>query len=402
MRLYRYCQGYAARTFLIAVAIVGALLLVGGVAKAALPRSTLPATAAIAPAATTTTLTVAPVSQAVQGALVTLTAKVTTQTAAGAAPLAPAGTVQFKDGPDNLSTPVPVVLGPGTGTGTAVGTISQLTVGQHQLSAVFNPSDATVLATSPSQMVPFTVIASATGPAATRTSLTTPSPATVTQDTPVTLQATVSPPTAAGKVQFKDGPADLGGPATVSNGTASETTLIPTVGSHQLTAVFVPNDPAAFSTSPPSQSISLTVTASSQTTTSQAQQSGQSLDGPGPTLLDTHGLTVLNLDVGGSADGGGLTLLGNGGSTGGGLTLLGNGGSTGGGLTLLGNGGSTGGGLTLLSNGGSTGGGLTLLGGGGVADGRGMTVIDGRGLTVLRTEDNRRGGLLTNLLHALL
>ncbi|MCW2570056.1 MAG: hypothetical protein JWO88_114, partial [Frankiales bacterium] len=111
MRLYRYFQGYAARTFLIAVAIVGALLLVGGVAKAALPRSTLPATAAIAPAATTTTLTVAPVSQAVQGALVTLTAKVTTQTAAGAAPLAPAGTVQFKDGPDNLSTPVPVVLG---------------------------------------------------------------------------------------------------------------------------------------------------------------------------------------------------------------------------------------------------------------------------------------------------
>jgi hypothetical protein len=377
MRLYRYFYGYAARTFLIAVAIVGTLLLVGGMAKAAPPRSALPATGALAPAATTTTLTTSPVSQAVQGALVTLTAKVSTQTAAGVAPQAPAGAVQFKDGSDNLSSPVPVVLSPGTNTGTAVGTISQLTVGPHQLSAVFIPSDAAVLATSPSQTVPFMVIASSTGPLATRTSLTTPSPSTVAQDTPVTLQATVSPATAAGKVQFKDGAADLGGPATVSNGTASETTLIPTVGSHQLTAVFLPNDSAAFSTSPPSQPISLTVTAPSQTATSQAQQSGQSLDGPGPTLLDTQGLTVLNLDLGGSADGGG-------------------------GLTLLGNGGATGGGLTLLGNGGATGGGLTLLGNGGAADGRGMTVIDGRGLTVLRTEDNRRGGLLTNLLHALL
>jgi hypothetical protein len=375
MRLYRYFHGYAARTFLIAVAIVGTLLLVGGMAKAAPPRSALPATGALAPAATTTTLTTSPVSQAVQGALVTLTAKVSTQTAAGVAPQAPAGAVQFKDGPDNLSSPVPVVLSPGTNTGTAVGTISQLTVGPHQLSAVFIPSDAAVLAPSPSQTVPFMVIASSTGPLATRTSLTTSSPSTVAQDTPVTLQATVSPATAVGKVQFKDGAADLGGPATVRNGTASETTLIPTVGSHQLTAVFLPDDPAAFSTSP-SQPISLTVTAPSQTATSQAQQSGQSLDGPGPTLLDMQGLTVLNLDLGGSADGGGLTLLGNGEATGGGLTLLGNGGATGGGLTLLGN--------------------------GGVADGRGLTVLDSRGLTVLRTEDNRGGGLLSNLLHALL
>jgi Big-like domain-containing protein len=380
MRLYRFFHEYAAKTFLIAVAIVGALLLVGGVATAALPTSALPVTGAIVPT-TTTTLTTSPVSQAVQGTLVTLTAKVTPQAAAGVAPQVPAGTVQFKDGPNNLGNPVQVVLSTGTtvGTisGTAVGTISQLTVGPHQLSAVFTPSDrAAVFATSTSPTVPFTVIASSTGPVDTRTSLSTSSPSTVAQDTPVALVATVSPPAAAGTVQFKDGTADLGSPAPVSNGTASETTLIPTAGSHQLFAVFTPTDSAAFTTST-SQPISLTVTAPSQAGTSQAQQSGQSLDGPGPTVLDAQGLTVLNLDLGGSADGGGLTLLG-------------------------GQGASGGGGLTLLGNGGATGGGLTLLGNGGVADGRGLTVLDSRGLTVLRTEDNRGGGLLSNLLHALL
>jgi hypothetical protein len=125
--------------------------------------------------------------------------------------------------------------------------------------------------------------------------------------------------------------------------------------------VFTPADSAAFSPST-SQPVSLTVTAPSDAVTPQAQQSGQSLDTPGPTILDVGGLTVL--DLGGSADGGGVTLLGGQGATGGG--------------------------------------GLTLLGGSGVADGRGLTVLDGRGLTVLRTGDNHGGGLLSQLLRALL
>jgi Bacterial Ig-like domain (group 3) len=352
MRLDRFFHQYATRAFLIATAIVGALLLIGGMAKAAPPRGALPVTGALAPTATVTTLTTLPLPPVVQGTMVTLTAKVAPQTAAGVAPQTAAGTVQFKDEITNLGDPVKLT------NGTALGNISQLAVGSRQLSAVFIPTDPAVFAASTSQTVPFVVTART--PTATRTVLTTSSPPTITQATPVSLLATVSPAAAAGTVQFKDGTADLGSPATVSNGTASVTTLLPTVGAHQPTAVFTPTDSTAFSTST-SQAISLTVTAPSETVTPQAQQSGQSLDAPAPTVLDAHGVTVL--DLAGSGDGGGLTLLG----------------------------------------GQGTGdGGLTLLGGSGVVDGRGLTVLNGQGLTVLRTGDNHRGGLISELLRALL
>lgn len=365
MRLYRFFHGYAARAFLIAAAILGALLVVGGMATAAPPRGVLQVTGALAPAATTTTLTTLPASPVVKDTKVTLTAKVASQTAAGAAPQTPVGAVQFKDGTANLGDPVNLI------NGTAVGIISQLPVGTRQLSAVFTPTDPAVFVTSTSQTVPFVVTAPA--PMDTRTVLTSSSPTTVTQTTPVSLLATVSPPTAVGTVQFKDGTADLGSPATVSNGTASVTTLVPTVGSRQLSAVFTPTDSTVFSTSA-SQPISVTVTALPDTVT-QAQQSGQSLDQPGPTVLDAQGLTVVNL--GGSSDGGGLTLLGGQGANGSGLTLLGGQGANGGG-------------------------GLTLLGGAGATDGHGLTVLNGQGLTVLRTGENRGGGLLSELLRALL
>jgi Bacterial Ig-like domain (group 3) len=67
----------------------------------------------------------------------------------------------------------------------------------------------------------------------------------------VTLTATITPTAAAGTVQFKDGTADLGN-RPVSNGTASISTSMLAVGSHQLTAVFTPTNPAAYarSTSP--------------------------------------------------------------------------------------------------------------------------------------------------------
>jgi hypothetical protein len=257
MRTRRFFRRYAARAFLVAVAVLGALS-IGGSANAA-PRAALQVTDFIAPAATTATLTTSPVSQAVQGTLVTLTARVTPQTAAGVAAQAPAGNVQFKDGTDNLGNPVNVV------NGTAVGTISQLPVGARQLSAVFTPSDSTAFTTSTSQTVPFMVIASSTGPAATRTSLSTSSPSTVAQGTPVTLTAAVTPATATGTVQFKDGTANLGNSVTVSNGTASGSTSTLAGGSHELTAVFIPANPAAVSpsTSPP---LTFAITASTGAT----------------------------------------------------------------------------------------------------------------------------------------
>lgn len=85
------------------------------------------------------------------------------------------------------------------------------------------------------------------------TTLMTMSPASpVAPGTPVALIATVTPPTAAGVVQFKDGTNNIGYPVTVTNGTASGTTSRLVIGSHQLTAVFTPTDPAAYgpSTSP--------------------------------------------------------------------------------------------------------------------------------------------------------
>lgn len=337
MRLGRFLHWLAVRAFVVAVAFLGVVFFISGVANATSPRGALQATDVLAPTDTTTTLTTSPVSPVAQGAMVTLTATVTPATAPGA--------VQFKDGTADIGNPVTV------SNGTVSGSTSKLTAGSRQLTAVFTPSDVAAFRTSTSPPVTFVV----TGPTDTKTALTTSPRSSVTQGTPVTLAARVTPKTAAGIVQFKDGTADLGTAVTVSNGTASETTVISTVGSRQLTAVFTPANPATFSPST-SPAVSLTVTESPQSATVQAQQSGQSLDGP----ADGRGLTVL--DLGGLADGRGVTLLDGGGV--------------------------------------SNGRGVTLLDLGGLTDGRGPTVLDGRGLTVLR--DGGRGGLLDGLLRALL
>jgi hypothetical protein len=94
---------------------------------------------------------------------------------------------------------------------------------------------------------------------ATSTTLTASPASPVAQGTPVTLTATVTPAKAAGTVQFKDGTTNLGTPLTITNGAASLTTSTLTTGSHQLTAVFTPTNPAAFSPST-SPAVSLTVT----------------------------------------------------------------------------------------------------------------------------------------------
>jgi hypothetical protein len=66
------------------------------------------------------------------------------------APTNATGTVQFKDGTTNLGTPVPVIGG------IAVGPVSVLGKGQHQLIAVFTPTDPTKFKPSTSNTVTFT------------------------------------------------------------------------------------------------------------------------------------------------------------------------------------------------------------------------------------------------------
>jgi hypothetical protein len=88
------------------------------------------------------------------------------------------------------------------------------------------------------------------GATATHTAVTGPAAAGVGDN--VTLNATVTPNTAVGSVQFLDGAAVLA-TQPVSGGTAQFSTTALTTGSHTITAKFVPTDPTAFggSTSSP-------------------------------------------------------------------------------------------------------------------------------------------------------
>ncbi|MGH3548335.1 MAG: Ig-like domain repeat protein [Pseudonocardiaceae bacterium] len=201
------------------------------------PPVTFAITAPAGAAATSTALTTSPASQAASGTPVTLTATVTPATALGV--------VQFKDGTANLGNPVAV------SNGAASGTTSTLAAGSRSLTAVFTPATPTAFSPSTSPSVTF-VITGTTGATATSTALATSQASPVRPGTAVTLTATISPATAIGTVQFKDGTTNLGNPVVVTNGTASGTTANLAVGSHQLTAVFTPTDPAVFgpSTSP--------------------------------------------------------------------------------------------------------------------------------------------------------
>lgn len=92
----------------------------------------------------------------------------------------------------------------------------------------------------------------------TTTTLTVSPASRVRQGDQVTLTATVTPATAAGTLQFRDRDTNLGSRVAVLNGTASGTTSTLTVGSHRLTAVFTPTDPASLSAST-SPAVRLTV-----------------------------------------------------------------------------------------------------------------------------------------------
>jgi Bacterial Ig-like domain (group 3) len=260
----KFVPWHAAGVCMVPVAVVAASLLIGGVANSAPPEGSPQAADALAAATTTTTtLTVSPVSSVAQSSPVTLTATVSPTTAIGR--------VQFKDGATNLGGLMPV------SNGIASAPSTTLAVGSHSLTAVFIPDNPAAYRTSTSPTVTFVVNAPA-GTTATSTALITSPASMVARGYPMALIATVTPATAVGTVQFRDGTTNLGNPVTVSNGSASRSASTLAVGSHQLTAVFTPTTPSAFNPSMSSE-VPLTVTesgAGSQLIIS--QQSGLSLD----------------------------------------------------------------------------------------------------------------------------
>ncbi|MDT4893935.1 MAG: hypothetical protein QOE97_2970 [Pseudonocardiales bacterium] len=217
------------------------------------------------PSATTTTVTPSPASPQVSGTNVTFTAAVSP---------AAAGTVQFKDGANDLGTPVTVA------SGSASFPTTSLSVGSHSITGVFTPSDTAAFSGSTSAAVPYTITPA---PTQTSTALDISPTSPITVGTVSTLTATVTPAGAVGSVQFKDGATNIGSPVAVSGGTAITTNTF-AVNTHSVTAVFTPTDSNAFSTST-SGAVSYVVNAQPATPTA------TTLD-VSPSSPQTYGTTV--------------------------------------------------------------------------------------------------------------
>ncbi len=170
-----------------------------------------------APAVATTTDLAVPAS-AVTGTAVDLTATV--------GPADAVGTVQFKDGGVNIGSPVAVSGG--------VATLSHTfdTVASHSITAEFVAGAGFVGSTSSAHAVEVSA-------PIVETSTILSAPADAKTGTSVDLTATVTPATATGSVQFKDGGVDIGAPVAVSGGTATLAHTFDTVASHSITAEFV-------------------------------------------------------------------------------------------------------------------------------------------------------------------
>lgn len=165
-------------------------------------------------ATSTTSLSAAPTLLTI-GQAVTLTASV--------AGTAPTGTVQFKDGGNNLGTPVAL------GNGVATLSTNQLAVGAHSISATYSGDAGN--APSTSSTTPVGVNASSTS-----TTLSV-SPGQASQGQTVTLTATVAGVQPSGSVTFLDGNVSLGS-ALLSNGVASLSVSNLATGSHSLSASY--------------------------------------------------------------------------------------------------------------------------------------------------------------------
>jgi hypothetical protein len=184
---------------------------------------------------TSSTVTANPASGATTTTSVTFTATLN--------PSSAAGTVQFMDGANPLGSAVTV------SGGTATSAATTLTATSHAITAVFTPNNASAFTTSTSPVVTYVVAAAGGGstPVATSSIVTASPPSPTTLGTSVTFTATMTPSSAAGTVQFKDGANLLGTPVTLAGGTATSaavTNLSQTT--HTITALFTPADATAF------------------------------------------------------------------------------------------------------------------------------------------------------------
>ncbi len=186
-------------------------------------------------AATTTALTSAP-NPSVSGQIVTVTATVTPASPGAGTPT---GTISFYDGA--------TVLGSGTlSGGVASLTTSSLSIGSHNLTAVYGGDVDFTGSTSP-------VDTQTVNQAATTTALTSAPNPSVSGQT-VTMRATVTAAspgvgTPTGTVSFFDG-STLLGTSVISGGVAQLSTSRLSVGVHHLTAVYHGNATFTHSTSP--------------------------------------------------------------------------------------------------------------------------------------------------------
>jgi YVTN family beta-propeller protein len=208
----------------------------------------------------TTTTTLSPVTGAVYGSPVKLTATVSSSVSG-----TPTGTVTFLDGVTTLGT------GTLNSSGMATFTTSLLSVGSHTLSASYGGDSS--FAPSTSATVTVTV-----GPAAT-TSAVASSANPAYSGSAVTFTATVSSSagTPAGTVTFDDGTTALGTATLDSTGKAMLTTSSLAAGSHSITAVYGGNTDFASSTSPAlTETINPATFTLSTTTPSASINAGQS------------------------------------------------------------------------------------------------------------------------------
>ncbi|WP_051637037.1 beta strand repeat-containing protein [Rhodococcus sp. UNC363MFTsu5.1] len=166
---------------------------------------------------TTTTLNVP--ATAKTGTAVDLTATV--------APAGATGTVQFKDGADNIGNAVPV------DNGTATLSHTFTSDGAHAITAVYSGDAGNKPSTSAAATVTVT-----TDPVIVDTTTTLNVPATAKTGTAVDLTATVAPVGATGTVQFKDGADNIGNAVPVNNGTATLNHIFTTTGAHAITAAY--------------------------------------------------------------------------------------------------------------------------------------------------------------------
>lgn len=213
---------------------------------------------------TVTTLTTSPASPVVAGTAVTLNARIEVLPFPDFDGKLLTGTVQFRDGDTSIGNPVPVTDRT-TVSGTARTTTSALAVGSHQLTAEFIPANppANPMAFRPSTSLPVTFVVNATGARGTTITLSVFPAGPFPVGIPRLLLARVAPDAAAGTVQFLERDRRLGTPVRVREGSAFLVTDRAggprlSAGVHRLTAVFTPDDPAAFGPSTSSVVVEVT------------------------------------------------------------------------------------------------------------------------------------------------